>query len=40
MSTAGRWGLSDLGRGRKPSALDPSGISPLERPGAIDPSDI
>ncbi|WP_288143219.1 hypothetical protein [Priestia megaterium] len=40
MSTAGRWGLSDPVRGRRPGALDPSGISTLERPGVIDPSDI
>lgn len=35
MSTVGRWRLSDPGRGRRPGALDPSGINPLSRPGVI-----
>lgn len=35
MSIAGRWGLFQPGRGRKPGALDPSGINPLSRPGVF-----
>ncbi|WP_278044570.1 hypothetical protein [Priestia megaterium] len=40
MNSAGRWRVSDPGRGRKPGALDPSDFGPLERPGVIDPSYI